>query len=361
MAEYIRDVGANSGRGSYASAAEAGLKLAELRERLSAMFGFADARACILTSGATYSINMMLHGLLKRGDRVITTSMEHNAVMRPLRALERSGVAVDRAKCAPDGSLDPAAVERLITPQTSLIVMLHASNVCGTLLPVGDVGEIARRARIPLVVDAAQTAGHIAIDAMALNISALAVPAHKGLLGPSGFGAALMTREFAERLSPIVQGGTGSESDSEEQPESLPDKLEAGTPNLPAAYGLSAALDYIERRGIDSIAAHERTLTSRFLAGLAGTDGIFVLGPADASRRMAAVSVDFRTMDNAEAAYNLEKEFKILTRCGLHCAPAAHKTLGTFPNGAVRFSFGSFNTESDADYAARAVRELAKR
>lgn len=360
VAAYIDGIGANVGRGSYAAATAAELTQAALRERLTAMFGFRDASACIFTPGATFGINMILFGQLKPGDRVLTSGMEHNAVMRPLSALKCAGIHVDIAPCASDGTLDPTEMRRRITSDTRLIIMTHASNVCGTILPVGDVGDIARRAGIPLAVDAAQTAGHMPINASELNISALAVPAHKGLLGPAGLGAVLMTREYAMQLSPLVRGGTGSASDSEYQPKYLPDKFEAGTPNIPGIYGLSAAIDYISAVGTDAICKKEAALCRRMLEGLSGIRGITVPGAAEAARRMAVISVDFHDMDNGEAAYRLERDFGILTRSGLHCAPAAHKTIGTFPKGTVRFSLGAFTTEADVDAAVDAVRRLAK-
>lgn len=357
MARYMRKTGVNVARGGYELALEAVDTVLTLRERLCAAFGGECAEGCVLTSGATFGLNMALKGYLRPGDHVLVSAMEHNAVMRPLAQLAQADVEIGRIPCAPDGTLDPADARRLIGPRTRLVCVTHASNVCGTLLPVAQLGALCRELGVPLLVDASQTAGHIPIDCKAMGIDALIFSAHKGLLGPQGIGAALFSRAFAGSLSPFVTGGTGSRSDREEQPSFLPDKLEAGTPNLPGVYGFLAALDFWEPHA-EEIRAHESELCKRFLAGLEGASGIRVVGTHRAEHRVAVVSVDFTRQDNADMALTLEKEHGILTRCGLHCAPAAHRTLGTFPEGTVRFSFGWANTREDVDAAVHAVRRL---
>jgi selenocysteine lyase/cysteine desulfurase len=282
--------------------------------------------------------------------------MEHNAVMRPL--LQTEGVQYDRIPCSRDGLLNPGDVEALIRPNTKLLIMAHGSNVCGSVQNAQAVGEICARHGIAFVLDAAQTAGHIAIDFEAFHLSALCVPGHKGLLGPSGIGALLMTDRFAKKLDPIVAGGTGSASDSEYLPEYLPDRFESGTPNLPGIYGWEAALRFVETVGVEALREHEMTLCKRFLDGLDTIEGVALCGPKDLDSRVGVVSVDFLQQDNAEAAFRLETEYGILTRCGLHCAPSAHKTLDTFPRGTVRFSLGFSNTETDVDAALAAIKAI---
>lgn len=359
MKYYVDQVGANAGRASYASAREAGRTVLRLRQRLCGLFAFPHLDHVILTSGATAGLNLILKGLLQPGDHCIVSAMEHNAVMRPLVQLERRGITFDRAPCDWTGRLRLEALSAQFRPNTKLVVLAHASNVCGVLQDALAVGALCRARGVPFVLDAAQSAGHVPIDAQALNLSALVVPGHKGLLGPQGIGAALIVPELAVRLDPLTAGGTGSASDSEELPPCFPDRLEPGTPNLPGIYGWEAALAYIEERGVADLMAHEQALTARFLAGLP-RDGLRLAGPAGTEGRVGVFSLDFAGQDNAEAAFWLEQERGILTRCGLHCAPSAHKTLGTFPQGSVRLSLGFTNTEQDVDAALEALEDCIK-
>ena len=357
MKTYLDQVGATINRSVYGSAQDAGLVTLQLRQRLKKLFHFPEAVThVILTPGATWGLNMAIKGFLKKGDHCIVSSMEHNAVMRPL--LQLPGVEFDRIPCNREGLLNPADVEKLIRPNTRLLVMAHGSNVCGSVQDARAVGEICRKHDIAFVLDAAQTAGHYPVDFEAFGLSALCVPGHKGLLGPSGIGALLMTDAFAKTLDPIVAGGTGSASDSEYLPDYLPDRFESGTPNLPGIYGWEAALQYVETRGVEGLRAHEMALCQRFLEGLSSIKGVSLCGTKDLNRRLGVVSVDFLHKDNAEAAFELELDYGILTRCGLHCAPSAHKTLDTFPRGTVRFSLGFSSTEADVDAALCAIRSI---
>ena len=359
MKNYMDQVGATINRSVYGSAQDAGLVTLQLREALARLFHFtAPATHVILTPGATWGLNMAIKGLLKPGDHCIVSSMEHNAVMRPL--LQLNGVEFERIPCNREGLFDPAAVETLIRPNTKLVVMAHGSNVCGSVQDAAAVGEICARHGIDFVLDAAQTAGHYPIDFEAFHLSALSVPGHKGLLGPSGIGALLMTDDFARKLDPIVAGGTGSASDSEYLPDYLPDRFESGTPNMPGVYGFEAALRFVEGKGIDALREHEMQLCKRFLDGLKDIPGAKLCGTWDLDRRVGVISVDFRDQDNALAAFRLETEYGILTRCGLHCAPSAHKTLDTFPRGTVRFSLGFASTDEDVDAALTAIREISE-
>ena len=357
MKFYLDSVGASINRGVYASAQEAGLKTLILREQLCGFFHHSDPNHAILTAGNTASLNFVIKGFLQSGDHVLVSSLEHNAVMRPLKQL---GIDFDRVPCDAEGFLDLNAAEALLRPNTKLFVLNHASNVSGTVQDAKSVGTLCKLHNIPLVLDAAQSAGHIPVDFEDFSLSALTVPAHKGLLGPQGIGALLLAPEFAQKLSPLFAGGTGSMSDSEELPRYLPDRFEPGTPNLPGIYGWSASMDYVNRVGLAALREHEITLTKRFLDGLDGISGLRLVGTRELSRRVGVIAVDFLRMDNAEAADRLEREYEILTRCGMHCAPSAHKALGTFPQGVVRFSVGYRTTEAEVDCALRAIKELTQ-
>lgn len=351
----------NINRGSYAGAYEVAGMVLETREQLAGLFGAESSKQVVFTPGITWSINMLLHGLLKKGEHVVVSGMEHNAVMRPLYELSKRGVCFDTAQAEPDGFVRPEAVEEKIRPETKLVLMLHASNVCGTILPVREIGEICRKHGVFFAVDTAQSAGSIPVRMTGYGIDFLAFTGHKGLLGPQGIGGFLISDKLDKELRPVVCGGTGSSSDSYEQPACLPDKYESGTMNLPGIAGLHASLAYIERTGLDTIEKKKMELTGQFLKGTAGIPGIRIAGRMGTTGRTAVVSLDFTGQDNALAAFMLEQEYGIMTRVGLHCAPAAHRSLGTFPQGTVRFSFGYANTEEEIAYGIRAVREIAER
>lgn len=359
MREYVDEVGAPVNRGSYEAAQQAELVTLRLRQRLCALFGFADPSHVILTPGNTWGLNMLLLGALRPGDHVLVSAMEHNAVMRPLTQLAKHGVAFDRIPCDAAGRLQTGRIEAMLRPNTRLVLLAHASNVSGTVQDAAAVGEVCAARGIPFALDAAQTAGHIPLDFTALRLSALSVPAHKGLMGPQGMGALLLRSDFAKTLEPLVSGGTGSVSDSEDIPLYLPDRFEPGTPNLPGIYGWEAALEYLEGVTVEAVAAHDRALSARLLGGLRDIPGVSLIGPDTTEGRVGVFSLDFPGKDNAEIAARLEEEFGILTRCGLHCAPNAHRTLSTFPRGTVRLSLGWFNTEADIDRALQAVKALS--
>ena len=359
MAEYIARVGCNIGRGGYQKAYDAAERVLEIRESLSALVHGPGARNVIFTPGATYGLNFLLKGLLRPGDRVVTSPMEHNAVLRPLQQLERTGVRVDYLPCNDRGELLLEQVEDRLTPDTRAVVLTHASNVSGTVFPIETVGPLCRERGIFFLVDAAQTLGVWPVDMQAMGIDGVAFPGHKGLLGPQGVGGLVVTDELAQVLDPLVAGGTGSMSESLEMPPFLPDRFEAGTLNLPGIFGLGAALDW-RRQAEEDLGDRERKLAGHLWARMAELeeDGLRVLGTRDPGRRSGVVSVDFLRGDNGEMAFRLEQEYGIQTRCGLHCAPTAHQTLGSFPQGAVRFSVGPFTTFAELDYAAGAVEEL---
>ena len=358
MKFYLDCVGANVNRSVYTAAQEAGLVTLTLRQRLARLFRFPEPPThVILTPGATAALNMLISGLLRPGDHCIVSSMEHNAVMRPL--LRLPGVEVSRIPCDSRGFADVDALPGLFRENTRLVLVAHGSNVCGAVQDAAAIGRICAARGVPFALDAAQTAGHLPIDFQALGLSALAVPGHKGLLGPGGVGALLLRDELAQRLTPLIAGGTGSASDSEYLPPYLPDRFESGTANLPGYYGWEAALRFVEDRGVAALRRHEMALCTRFLDGLTDIEHLRLVGPRDPERRVGVISVDFLRRDNAEMAYELETRYGILTRCGLHCAPSAHKALGTFPQGTVRFSLGWASTEADVDAALAALRALS--
>ncbi|MCL2397636.1 MAG: aminotransferase class V-fold PLP-dependent enzyme [Defluviitaleaceae bacterium] len=358
MKYFLDNVGCNVNRGGYESAFNTGLEILKVRKMLCDMFNFNQPRNVVFTPGITYSLNMILWGFLRPGDHVITTSMEHNGLMRPLHDLSKNGVAYDVVQCGRDGSLNPKDVELAIKLDTRAVVMTHASNVCGTILPVGDVAEICARRGIKLIVDSAQTVGVLGIDMT--HIDAMAFTCHKGLLAAPGLGGFVVKSDLAAQIKPIITGGTGSASHEIVQPELLPDKFESGTMNIPAIMGLKRALEYINSVGVDTIFAKEMALTEKFLMEINGFDGVEVIGKKSTEGRIAVVSLNFEDRDNAEIATVLDNEYGIMTRCGLHCAPGAHKTLGTYPHGTVRFSFGHFNTMDEIDRIVWAVKDILR-
>ena len=359
MKTYMDTVGATINRSVYSAAQDAGLVTLLLRESLKKFFHFPDpVTHVILTPGATAGLNMVIKGYLKPGDHCIVSSMEHNAVMRPL--LQLDGVEYDRIQANREGLINPADVENLIKPNTKLLIMAHGSNVCGAVQDAAAVGEICKKHGIAFALDVAQTAGHIDIDFEKWGLSALVAPGHKGLLGPSGIGVMLLRDDFAKELDPLIAGGTGSASDSEYLPDYLPDRFESGTPNLPGIYGLEASMRFLQQEGLEKLHAHEMALTRRFLEGVAKIPGAVVCGPQGLENRVGVISLDFPGQDNAEVAYRLEMDHGILTRCGLHCAPSAHKSLDTFPRGTVRFSLGFASTEADVDTALAAIQAVCE-
>ena len=359
MKEYMDTVGATINRSVYGAAQDAGLVTLLLRESLKKFFHFPDpVTHVILTPGATAGLNMVIKGYLRPGDHCIVSSMEHNAVMRPLLQLE--GVEYDRIQANREGLINAADVESLIRPNTRLLIMAHGSNVCGAVQDAAAVGEICKKHGIAFALDVAQTAGHIDIDFEKWGLSALVAPGHKGLLGPSGIGVMLLRDDFAKQLNPLIAGGTGSASDSEYLPDYLPDRFESGTPNLPGIYGLAASMEFLQKEGLEKLHGHEMALCKRFLDGVAQIPGAHICGPQGMENRVGVISLDFPGQDNAEVAYRLEMDHGILTRCGLHCAPSAHKSLDTFPRGTVRFSLGFASTEEDVDTALAAIKAVCE-
>lgn len=356
MMFFTTQVGCNIGRGGYDEAYNAAMVVYDTRLRLARLVGHPDPKNVIFTNNITTSLNFLIKGLLKPGDHVLVSSMEHNAMMRPLVQMERYGVTFSRIPCNQEGYPNLAEIEGMITPSTKAILLLHASNVCGTLLPIGEIGQICRQKGLRFIVDAAQTLGIYPVDMQEMCIDALCFTGHKSLLGPQGIGGFVITDELAAEIDPLISGGTGSKSDSEDVPEFLPDKFEAGTMNLPATYGLNAALVYLEQQGIDKIRLHEQQLAARLQAGIEDLPGVRIVGEPDPFKRCPIVAVDFVGKDNAEIGFSLESNYGIMTRCGLHCAPSAHKSLGTFPQGVVRFSVGATTTIDQIDAVIKSIK-----
>jgi cysteine desulfurase family protein len=340
-------------------AVEAGRVVYSAREAIAELFNAPDPLRIVFGPNVTEALNLVLRGLLRPGDHVVTSSMEHNSVMRPLRALQKTGVELTVAPCSPQGFLDPADVEAALRPNTTLIVLNHASNVVGTLLPARSVGRLARQHGLLLLVDAAQTGGAYPIDVRADLVDLLAFTGHKSLGGPMGTGGLIVgDRVDAAKMAPLKRGGTGSRSEEEEQPEFLPDLYESGTPNAAGLAGLDAGVRWVLERGVDTIRSHEVRLTQRLVDALRATPGIVVYGGLDATKQSATVSFNVVGMAPSDVGLCLDEEHGIMCRVGLHCAPAAHRTIGTFPAGTVRFGLGAFNTDEEVDEAADAVGQL---
>ena len=362
---YMTECGCNVSRGGYAGAYSAEELVYDTRVLLCRLFGCgeADPKRVIFTKNVTESLNILIKGLLRPGDHVLVSSMEHNAVMRPLGQLAGQGIRVTRVPCAEDGSMDPADLEARIEKDTKAVVMLHASNVCGTVLPAAEIGSVCRAKGIRFILDTAQTAGVLPLDMDAMGIDALAFTGHKGLLGPQGTGGFLIREEMAAEMEPLITGGTGSISHTEDVPDFLPDRFEAGTPNLPGIAGLNASLNWLLAQPEGSVLSHELKLTRRFLRSLeeAKKEGLLrIVGKRGTEGRTGVVSIVPLRMDPSELAFRLDEQYGIATRVGMHCAPSAHRTLGTWPTGTVRFSFGLFNTEEETNTAAQSVTEICR-
>lgn len=358
--DYIENIGINVKRGTYGNAFSAGEVVFETREMLCQLFNFNNPDNVVFTMNITQSLNYLIKGILEPGNHCIVSSMEHNAVMRPLFQLCSYGVDFSRVQCDGFGRLDVASIKNHIRPNTKAIIMLHASNVCGTILPLYEVGKLCKENNLTFIIDSAQTAGVSDIDYKKINADAIAFTGHKGLLGPQGTGGFIISDKLAKSMETLICGGTGSDSKSEKQPEYMPDKYEPGTMNLPGIFGLNKSLKYIIKTGIKSIRDRELELTGQFLESVTNMKDIRIVGLSGIKERTAVVSLDFTRKDNGEAAYLLDRNYGIMTRCGLHCSPSAHRTLGTFPQGTVRFSFSHFNTFNEVKYALESIHQINK-
>jgi len=352
----MESLGANPGRSGHQMALRASREIFDAREAVAKFFNIKDPKQVIFTSSCTESLNLGIKGVLNKGDHVITTSMEHNSVLRPIKAMEVEGVENTIIPCNKDGSLPLEKVDQSIKVNTKLIVMTHSSNLTGTLMPVEEVGKIARERGILFCVDAAQTAGVYPIDVEKMYIDLLAAPGHKGLLGPQGTGILYIKENL--HLKTLKEGGTGSKSQDLIQPEILPDRYESGTPNTPGIVGLKEGIGYILEKGRANILSHEESLIKYFLEEVEKLDFIEVYGPKDCKKQSPVVALNFRGMDSSEMAYILDSMFNIAVRPGLHCAPLAHQTIGTLEQGVVRFSFGYNTTLEEVKEGIEAIKSI---
>lgn len=354
---FNRFMGGNPGRGSNKATLQAGSVLLDCRDALADLFNINESAQIAFTLNITDAVNTALKGLLNPGDHVITTSMEHNAVARPLYVMSQQGIEWTAVPCAADGTLDPEEVRKAIRPNTRLICILHASNLTGTIMPAAAVGKIARENGILFMLDSAQSAGVLPIDVEEMGIDILAFTGHKGLLGPQGTGGLYIRPDL--EIRPLKEGGTGSFSEYLEHPRMMPDLLESGTQNTPGIAGLLAGVQTIKEIGIEKIRKHERELTDLLISGLKALPGVKVYGPGSSALQTAVVSFNISEMDCGELSLNLDYQYGIITRSGLHCAPLAHKTLGSFERGSCRLSPGYFNTVEDIEHVIQAVHELS--
>lgn len=366
--QYITHAGTNISRGTCATSSEN--LVYTTRELLCEFFGAEDSKNVIFTKNVTESLNIVIKGLLRSGEHVLVSAMEHNAVMRPLQQIgteltadnaPADAITFSRIPCDAEGALRLDALPQLIRPNTRAIIMTHASNVCGTVQPLAEVGSFCQEHGLRFIVDSAQSAGILPLNMQELHIDALAFTGHKGLLAPQGIGGLLLREHIIDEISPLIVGGTGSLSHTERTPLFLPDKFEAGTLNLSGIAGLKAALIWLKQQGIDKIRTHELTLTQQFLDGLRQLEAqglLRIVGKRNCNDRLGVVSIATEKMDIAELAFILADKYAIATRVGLHCAPHAHKTLGTYPTGTLRFSFGWRNTAADISAALHALREV---
>ncbi|MCD5410570.1 MAG: aminotransferase class V-fold PLP-dependent enzyme [Clostridiales bacterium] len=352
----MRTQGSNPGRSGHKGAIEAGSVIFEARENISKLIKIEDPLRIAFTLNATEALNTAIKGFLKKGDHVVTTSMEHNSVLRPIKALENIGVSSTIVQCSEYGELDPKKIEKAVRKNTKLIAVTHASNVTGTIMPITEIGIIAKKTGVCFLVDAAQTAGSYDVKVKENNIELLAMAGHKGLLGPQGTGV-LYIAEGVE-VKQLKEGGTGSRSEDLFQPKFMPDKYESGTLNTLGIAGLSKGVEYILNKGIKNIRDHEESLAEHFILELEKNKKVKIYGLRKRMKHSAVVSINIGDEDSAEISYILDKVYNIATRAGLHCAPLAHKTIGTFKQGTVRFSFGVFNTHEEVEKVIRAIKEI---
>ena len=353
----MRNTCANPGRSGHKMAMESARIVEDTRDKIAKLFNIKNPMDVVYTFNATDSLNLAIKGYLKPKDHVITTTMEHNSVLRPIMELEKIGVEHTFVKADEFGYVDPSDIEKAIKPNTKLISVIHASNVVGTLLDIEEIGKIAKKHEITYLVDASQSAGVYDIDVCKMNIDMLAMPGHKGLLAPQGTGVLYVNPKI--RLNSQREGGTGSKSEEIIQPDLYPDKYESGTHNTPGIAGLGAGVDFILKTGTDTIRHHEEELTQMLIDGFRNIDKVKIYGPLSAKQRASVVAINISDIDSGEITFRLNHEYDIATRSGIHCAPLAHETIGTLKQGAVRFSIGYFNTKEDIQKAIEAVKNIA--
>lgn len=359
---YMKNIGASPGRGGYTNALSGDRLVYNCRNAIINLFNFNKIENVIFTHNITNSLNILIKSVVKQGWHVITSSMDHNSVLRPLVSLKNSGkIELDILNCSQEGLLNITDFKNAIKENTKLVVLSHASNIVGTIQPLEEIGKICKEKNIYFIIDSAQTAGILPLDFKKLNCNALAFTGHKSLLGPQGTGGFIIDDILNNEATNFIEGGTGSLSESTIQPDFLPDKFESGTMNTPGIVGLLAGINYINKEGINTIKEREEYLCKNFIEGLLNIESVKVYGPLDASLRTATISINSSKIDNSELGFILDDEFGIMVRTGLHCAPLGHKTIGSFPQGTLRFSFGTFNDLQDVNYALYSLNKLLNR
>lgn len=359
---YMKNIGASPGRGGYENALIGDRMVYKCRSSLMNLFSFNKIENVVFTSNITASLNILIKSIVKDGWHVITSSMDHNSVLRPLVSLEKaSKIRLDILSCSQEGLLNIKDFKNKIKDNTKLVVLSHASNIIGTIQPLEEIGKICKDKGIYFIIDSAQTAGILPLDFQKLNCNAIAFTGHKALLGPQGIGGFIIDDELNNIATNFIEGGTGSLSESTIQPDFLPDKFESGTMNTPGIAGLLAGIEYINKEGLFTIKEREEYLCKEFINGLLNINSIKVYGPLDSSLRTATISINSSKIDNSELGFLLDNEFGIMVRTGLHCAPLAHKSIGSFPQGTLRFSFGAFNDIKDINYALYALNNILNR
>ncbi|MGL5640842.1 MAG: aminotransferase class V-fold PLP-dependent enzyme [Paraclostridium sp.] len=356
--DCMENYGANPGRAGHKLAMRAGREIYECRENIAKLLNVTNPMSIVFTHNATDSLNLAIKGVVNSGDHIITTSVEHNSVIRPIKALEKKGVENTIVKCDEYGQLNPEDIKKAIKPNTKLIVTTHASNVCGTIIDIESVGNIAKENNILYLVDASQTLGVYDVDVQKLNVDMIAAPGHKCLLGPQGTGI-LYIRDGIN-VNILKEGGTGSNSEELFQPNMMPDRYESGTHNTPGIAGLNAGVKFVLETGIDKIREHEEQLCEYMLNKLKEVPNIKIYGPIDSKKRAAVISINIGDIDSGELTFILDDMYDIETRSGIHCSPLAHETLGTLRQGTVRFSLGYFNTKEEIEKTIEALKEIEK-
>ena len=350
MYDYIINVGGNSGRGNYSNSYESNKLVLLTREKIADFFNYNKSENVIFTNNITSSLNILIKGILKENDHVISTTLEHNSVLRPLfECSNLLNINIDLVNSSKDGFINPIDIKNKINKNTKLVIVSHASNVIGSIQNIEEIGAICKENNIFFIVDTAQTAGMIKVDMHQCNANAIAFTGHKSLLGPQGIGGFIIDDSLNDACTSIFSGGTGSLSHSLTQPNFLPDKFECGTLNSPGIVGLSNSIDFINKEGLETIYSKNFYLRSKLYEGMLNIDGIKLYGNTDFSKYTTCISFNYKNFDPAEVSYFLECN-GIKTRSGLHCAPLAHKSIGSYPGGTIRFSLGYFNTEEEIDY-----------
>ena len=358
ISESLTNYGGSPGRSGHHFSVKASKEVFETRELIASFFNSPSSDRVIFTSNATHAINIALKGILKKGDHVLISSMEHNSVIRPLRFLEKEkSIEITIVDCNKNGQINIEQLKNNIKPNTKMVVTIHGSNVTGAILPIREIGAICKSKNILYMVDAAQTAGIIPIDIQKDNIDILAFTGHKELYGPTGIGGLCIKNDL--QIESLIQGGTGSKSEMEIHPSFYPDLLEAGTQNMPGIIGLKAGLNYILKLGMDNLRNKQFQLTNYFISQLKEIENIILYGCDSKEERLPVISLNIKNIVPSDLAFTLDKEFGIMVRAGLHCSPLAHKSIGTFPQGTVRFSIGGFTTEEDIQLTIHALQKIA--